>query len=443
MPVEHDHATDVTSGNGRGYGKKYKVTVLDLMAAHREGNFKYVQKFLPSLPKASRALYQRRKKAYDDKLAARQKSDANRVTDASGPRFNGDGNPRPAPKAASAPSKGKAKGKAAKAPRGVDLGALAAVGSSVGAPVPVGLANQLAGLEYDQDIRDLGIAQQRHPVQAAQELKDIDHWYDEVLASQETARGRDAAIHDAGVGSVRDATSRIVSSLGGSANEGAGLVGASGLDQVGLLEALGTAQEQYNADMRPLLKAEGAGAQTRQVARNREEAQEIRNKLLGLIGQRGQKRAELQYNIGLQRQDRADRLGQQRFQNALALQEAQMAAESLGLKKLETMAGIQQTRQKAATGWAAMSPADKAAVAGDARMAVFGIDPETREPRTSVAPEYQGKVPEVVRRVADTYRQYGLAPIGNPQVRQHVFATLRSLGITPNQSWLRPPTKRR
>lgn len=194
--------------------------------------------------------------------------------------------------------------------------------------LPTTLAAKLADLKFGSSIKEAQTAVDRQPGQAAQDLHDIGHWYEQVLGAQKTAAGRDSDMTKAGVGSVRDAVARIVSSLGGSANEGAGDVGAAGENQVGTLQALGTTQDQYNSDITPLLKDEAAGARTRQVNLNTTNAQDLARQLAELQQQRGGEEASKRMDIvGVN-----NNIAQNQFADDLEIQKAKEAAALTGAK---------------------------------------------------------------------------------------------------------------
>jgi hypothetical protein len=208
------------------------------------------------------------------------------------------------------------------------------------------MAEQLAGLQYDTEIRDTGLDRDRMGRTNAQNLTDVGNWYGQVLGAQKTASGRDAAINDAAVDSVRDAGASILSAIGGQANQGAGMVGSANAQAVGTLEALGANQEMFNEDLRPLLESERAGARTREQAQGTSRAQDLAERLASLQGERGKAKAGYQFQIdqannGI-RDNRAQRalqiresnngIAQQSFQNALALANAQLGAAMTGVE---------------------------------------------------------------------------------------------------------------
>jgi hypothetical protein len=225
----------------------------------------------------------------------------------------------------------------------IDLRALAGlttVANGLGTAVPLiptSLADKLAGLAHDTQIHDLGIQAQRQGADAGQSLEDINHWYNQVAGARSSAATQDHSISQAGQQSVQDAVAGIVASLGGSANQGSGQVGAAGAEQAGLLAALGSNEDQYNADLKPLLAGESAGALTRQQATNTKSAKDIQQQILDQQGQRGQDKSNALLQIlgeNATRRASNNQLDQNRFQDNLAVQQAQEAAMLNGYKVL-------------------------------------------------------------------------------------------------------------
>jgi hypothetical protein len=217
---------------------------------------------------------------------------------------------------------------------------------NVGQRIDPAMADKLAGLQYDGQIHDEGVLGERQKRDAAQSLGDIGNWYGQALKSQTAAAGRDTAISQAGQKSVGDAVANIVASLGGSANQGSGLVGAAGADSVGTLAALGANEDQYNADLAPLLKTEQAGSLSRQSAKNTSDAQDIAQKIVDLKGQRGQTKAEQLMNII----NANNGLDQSRFGNAVSLEQAKNqvhgANNDLSQTRFGNTMGIAQAKQQ-------------------------------------------------------------------------------------------------
>lgn len=182
--------------------------------------------------------------------------------------------------------------------------------------------------------RQLGIS--KGSMQAA--LKNLNDWYGQVSAAQQTAGARDAAIGKAGVDSLNQAAQAIVSSLGGSANPAAAVVGEGGAQNVGTLQALSSAQDQYNSDIGPILQLAKAGALSDRQAQGQQEQAQLMAQIAAAQGQQAAAAAAdrlglLQYN---------NQLAGQRFSNQMALrqynagvqQQADQAAQSAQVIKL-------------------------------------------------------------------------------------------------------------
>lgn len=156
---------------------------------------------------------------------------------------------------------------------------------------PAAYGENQAGLAYDSAIHEANRSIGTTAKQGDQDQADIGHWFSQVLGSLKTAGGRDTAATKAGVGSVNDATAAILASIGGAANQGSSTVGAAGADAAGTLQALGTAEDQYNNDLAPLLQAEGAGDKSRNQAQTNQSLADLRNKVIDLQGERGKTKA--------------------------------------------------------------------------------------------------------------------------------------------------------
>jgi hypothetical protein len=189
---------------------------------------------------------------------------------------------------------------------------------------PAAYGENQAGLAYDSQINEANRSIGSTQSQGEQNQADIGHWFDQVLGSLKTAGGRDSAATKAGVGSVNDATAAILASLGGQANSGSSTVGAAGADAAGTLQALGTAEDQYNSDLAPLLQAEGAGDKARNQAQTNQSLEALRNKVIDLQGDRGKAKAagemDAQQQNNALRSAQFDRLMAIRGQNNAARQ---------------------------------------------------------------------------------------------------------------------------
>ncbi|MCZ2109506.1 MAG: hypothetical protein LC118_08055 [Dehalococcoidia bacterium] len=210
----------------------------------------------------------------------------------------------------------------------------------------MGAADQIAGLQFDPQIQDLAAQQLQAPRDTAQQKKDVGGWYQQVLNSLRTAGKRDTAATKAGVDSIGEATKAIVGSLGGEANQGSALVGASGADAVGTLAALGAVQDQYNADLAPLLQSEKAGALSRVEAAGTSRLHDLALKLAQAKGQRGQAKGAARLQIQGENNQILDNrnktlidilnanngLAQQRYSNAFGQETARISAGVSGAK---------------------------------------------------------------------------------------------------------------
>jgi hypothetical protein len=197
-----------------------------------------------------------------------------------------------------------------------------------------GMADTLAGMQFDPQIQELMTQIEQGKRDESQNQADIGHWYGQVEGAQHTAGQRDTEANQAAKDSVNNALQGILASLGGS--RGAGVVGAAGLNDLTDLAAQGSSQDRYNADLAPLLKDEAAGQHSREAAAASQIASQRGNALVGLRGQRGQAKAKALMDIV-----QANNQGRQsNFQNRLAIQNARLAAASLGLNADQTYAGI-------------------------------------------------------------------------------------------------------
>lgn len=252
----------------------------------------------------------------------------------------------------------------------LDASGLAALDPNTGIIIPTRLADDgakpfdaakvaktLAGLEFDPVIAELVAGQQITGRQNSQNERDIRNFYKQVLGSQATAAERDADISEAGVDSIEDATANIVSALGGGANQGAGMVGAAGASAVGTLGALKTAQDQFNADIRPLLEAERAGSLSRERAAGTARLHDLATRLATARGQKGQAEAARRFEVTQANNEILDRIldrklgivgannqtRQTRFSNAFGLEQAKIASAISGLELTNsTLASLAQ-----------------------------------------------------------------------------------------------------
>lgn len=214
-------------------------------------------------------------------------------------------------------------------------------GTNTASLLPRGMADTLAGYQFDPQIHELLSQLEQGKRDSSQHQSDIGNWYGQVAGAQDTARTRDTEAAQHAQGDVTGTLQSILQSLGGS--RGAGVVGAAGLNDLTGLASQGASQDRYNADLAPLLKQEEAGAHSRQSAQDSQTANQRHQQLVELRGQRGQGVGKALVDIM-----QANNQGRQtNFQNRLAVQNAKLAGASLGLNADQTYAGIDA--QKAAT----------------------------------------------------------------------------------------------
>lgn len=240
------------------------------------------------------------------------------------------------------------------------------------------VADAQAGLQFDGQIQQLRDAALKNPLDTQQHVKDIGSWYQQVLGSLKTAGERDAAIGKAAVDETQANTQAVISAIGGSANEGAGLVGAAGAQTAGTLGALGVAQDQYNQDLAPILQAEAAAQKTREQAAGSSKLHDLQLQIAAALGQRGQAKAVNQLQIDQANNGILDaRLGrqleigqannaarQQNFQNQYGLETTKIGAQVSGAKEVSdiTQTLIKQqgaAQKKGPKPWASTPAASK------------------------------------------------------------------------------------
>lgn len=260
---------------------------------------------------------------------------------------------------------------------GIDPALLEGLRPNVGNLIPLALSRQGARPMADTDIDELvstmvGDRYSRMEQLAGRDREDmrrqnehnlaqIERWYNQVLGSQGVAAERDAAFGRAAVDSARQATESIVGALGGEANMGAGVVGAAGNENVGNLQAISTVQDQFNADMAPLLRGEMAGQLAREQALGGARLRDLSRRLQELQAERGSKEAELRYSVWQSNNEILDRrlqnelairqanaaLQQQRFQNRMGVRQMGLAAATAGMEGLTDLAGVAQEEAEA------------------------------------------------------------------------------------------------
>lgn len=204
-------------------------------------------------------------------------------------------------------------------------------------------ANQLAGLQYDQQIRNTGIERERSVRQGQQNQRDINTWYEQVTNSLANARERDKAINQAARAGMQSASADIVGAFGGEANPAGSDIARAGQEGLDLMSAIGSSQEMYNSDMAPILQMERAGSLGRQRALDVAATQDLANQILGLQGERGRARSVAELDLKKYNKE----LAQQRLQALMGIRQANNEVLQQGYNNtigaLNTRAGLQMS----------------------------------------------------------------------------------------------------
>lgn len=315
--------------------------------------------------------------------------------------------------------------------------------------IPETSADAIAGMQFDPQIHELGVQKSQATAQGAQDLKDIQHWYDQIVGEQGTAAQRDKAAEQAGIGSMQDAAKAILASIGGGDSTAAGAVGGAGADAVGTLQALAQNNDQFNNDLAPLLAAEGTEAKTRQTGANAKAIQDLNAQIADALGQRGQAKTTAldqirqQNNAGAQTdfgnqvslaQAKAGILGQnngtrqQTFQDKLALEQAKEAAMLTGAQIMgvgryapHASSSVQKPGANLPKGaFINATQGQKSAVAKTIAQTLFDQNGKLKP----------GMTPTHARALAlGIIRQAGWHPLANAATRSWAQGVLKSLGI--------------
>lgn len=272
---------------------------------------------------------------------------------------------------------------------GVDPNLFRGLNPNVGNLIPLKLAQQgarpMTQAQIDQLVSSLQsgtntslqlLSQQQTDARAqnAHNLDQISHWYDQVLQSQGVAAERDKAFGQAAVQSAQDAAQSVVSALGGEANLGAGMVGAAGQENVGNLQAISSIQDQFNADLAPLLQGEKAGQLTREQALGGQRLKDLQSQLLQMQAQKSSDEAQMRFGVWQSNNDILNsqiqnelairqantNLRQQRFANQTGLRQGMIAAQAAQGDNVLKVAGMAQNEADRAASVAGKN-ADRAA----------------------------------------------------------------------------------
>lgn len=245
----------------------------------------------------------------------------------------------------------------------LDPGLATSMGASL---LPTGMADSLAGGQFDPQIQDARVAIARAPQKKAQDLADIKNWYGAVQGSLGKANERNQAAAGTAQKNSGDAAAAVLASLGGSANGAAGMVGEAGAADSNLLGQLGTAEANYQNDLAPILQDEQAGASRNQLNAENTNAQNLALQLASLQGQRGQaknaalmqimqannttKDNQLQQLLNIKQYN--NNLNQQNWSNQLSGKEAAISAAMTGAQ----IAGLNAQTAQATTAAGGFTP---------------------------------------------------------------------------------------
>lgn len=273
-------------------------------------------------------------------------------------RFNKSGNAN-APVQANFRPKGAGKGKGGKgkggrgggnfstALGGIQTGLGGRGASQTGAKLNVPqYAETLAGMQFDPAIQDIKTLIARLGPANAQNIQNIEDWYGDAQQAGTQAGARTAAAYEGAADQQSGEIQEMMAALGGGANAANPLLAAAGLNNQGYLRALGAVEQQYRADMDPILEQAAATTKTNEQRRNVEGMQNYQLELAGLIGQRGQAKAAANFEGTKYNNE----LAQVWFQNKIAEMNAALGAQSAGIDmagKREQIAASRQQRQSA------------------------------------------------------------------------------------------------
>ena len=233
--------------------------------------------------------------------------------------------------------------------------------TKVGQRLGGGYAENLAGLQYDAPINDLKTLIARLGPKNQQAINDITQWYGDVSTLNARAGDRAGQIAEDVAGRQDTAVQGLMAALGGGANAANTQIAAAQANDGAYQRVLGGIQEQYHADMDPILAHAEASAKEREQRLNLTQMQDYQMQLAELLGQRGQAKAANQMQVDQYNNE----LAQQWFQNKLAKLNANLGAQAAGVDMAYKSAQLRQQRQesKRAGGaqnvWRRMNPAQR------------------------------------------------------------------------------------
>lgn len=225
-----------------------------------------------------------------------------------------------------------------------------------------GYADKLAGVQFDAPIHDIKALIDRLGPQNQQAISDLSHWFGNVSQLNAQAGARSGQIANEVAGNQDAAVQGLMAALGGGANQGNQNIAALQASDSGYQRVLGGIQQQYHANMDPILAGAEAAAKEREQRLNMTQMQDYQLQLADLLGQRGQAKATNQMEVDKYNNE----LAQQWFQNKLAKLNANLGAQAAGVDMQAKLQGMRQNqRTSRAQGntsqnvWRRMNPAQR------------------------------------------------------------------------------------
>lgn len=224
-----------------------------------------------------------------------------------------------------------------------------------------GYAEALAGVQYDAPINDIKQLIARLGPKNQQAINDLTQWYGDVSTLNARAGERSGQIAEDVAGRQDTAVQGLMAALGGGANDANTQIAAAQANDGAYQRVLGGIQEQYHADMDPILAHAEAAAKQREQRLNLEQMQDYQLQLADLLGQRGQAKAANQMQVDQYNNE----LAQQWFQNKLAKLNANLGAQAAGVDMMVKTAQLGQARREAkasrggAVSWKQLNPAER------------------------------------------------------------------------------------
>lgn len=297
----------------------------------------------------------------------------------------------------------------------------------LGQPYGEELIESLAGTdEIDRSVNVLKSMVEQNTRDTEARIGDIDRWYGQVQTSLGTAAARDKAIDAASLASIKDVAQGVVGAIGGEANPGSGMAAQAGVQGADLIAAMGNAQEEYNADVAPLIAAEAAGQKAQTSRESDRRAQEL-NLQIGDV-ESGRDTALADARLKLAELNRG--LSSDKFQALLGIRQANLGSAQ---QMFENRLGLGQARQAAVLA-AANFGLDMDQQQMSALLALMGLQQDASESAADRAAQNRPDEPSqsALRQSHITAMQAveALRQRGHLHVQNGVQAIKSSFGIT-------------